>query len=109
MLDYLIHELVLLYTSTTVSFENVEKQSVYGASSLDRLSIVMHAEGNAMNEKSGRRQPKSFVNKVDPAFDPITAALRQMHDGVASEAIPDEFLRLLDEIDDRIAAKKKLS
>lgn len=69
----------------------------------------MHAERDLMNEKSGRRPPRSFVNKVDPAFDPITAALRQMHDGIASEAIPDDFLRLLDEIDERIAAKKKPS
>jgi hypothetical protein len=38
--------------------------------------------------------------------DPITAALKQMHDVVASEALPDDFLRLLEEIDTKIAAKK---
>ncbi len=38
--------------------------------------------------------------------DPIAAALKQMHDAVASEALPDDFLRLLDEIDSKIAAKK---
>jgi hypothetical protein len=37
--------------------------------------------------------------------DPIAAALKQMHDAVASEALPDDFLRLLDEIDTKIAAK----
>jgi Anti-sigma factor NepR len=37
--------------------------------------------------------------------DPIAAALRQMHDQVASEDLPDDFLRLLDEIDSKIAAK----
>jgi hypothetical protein len=38
--------------------------------------------------------------------DPIAAALRQMHDAVASEVLPVDFLRLLDEIDTKIAAKK---
>lgn len=38
--------------------------------------------------------------------DPIAAALRQMHDAVASEELPDDFLRLLGEIDAKIAAKK---
>ena len=37
--------------------------------------------------------------------DAIAAALKQMHDQVASEEIPDDFLRLLDEIDSKIAAK----
>ncbi len=38
--------------------------------------------------------------------DPITAALKQMHDAVANEDLPDDFLRLLDEIDTKIAAKR---
>ena len=38
--------------------------------------------------------------------DPIAAALKQMHDAVASEELPDDFLRLLGEIDAKIAAKK---
>jgi hypothetical protein len=38
--------------------------------------------------------------------DPIAAALKQMHDAVAGEALPDDFLRLLDEIDTKIAANK---
>ncbi len=42
----------------------------------------------------------------DISNDPIAAALKQMHDAVASEALPDDFLRLLDEIDSKIAAKK---
>lgn len=41
--------------------------------------------------------------------DPIAAALRQMHDQVASEEIPDDFLRLLDEIDTKIAAKMAIN
>lgn len=40
------------------------------------------------------------------ANDPVAAALKQMHDAVAGEALPDDFLRLLDEIDTKIAANK---
>lgn len=42
----------------------------------------------------------------DIGNDPIAAALRQMHDAVASEELPADFMRLLDEIDSKIAAKK---
>ena len=48
-----------------------------------------------------------FVNAVDPDFDPISAALRQMHDGVAKEPVPDEFLKLLDQLDERLAERDK--
>jgi len=40
------------------------------------------------------------------AFDPVTAALQQLHQVVASEEVPEEFLRILDEIDAGIAAAK---
>ena len=43
---------------------------------------------------------------TEPAFDPVSAALRQLHQAVASEAVPEDFLRLLDDIDQRIAAAK---
>lgn len=59
-----------------------------------------------MGEGRGKRQLK---NNVDPAFDSITAALRQMHDNFASEPIPDDFMLLLDQIDARISASKKAS
>jgi aminoglycoside phosphotransferase len=35
------------------------------------------------------------------AFDPIATALRRLHDNVVAEPIPDDFMRLLDRIDDR--------
>lgn len=35
------------------------------------------------------------------AFDPIEAALRQLHESFAAENIPDDFLDLLDQLDDR--------
>ena len=46
------------------------------------------------------------MHLVNTAFDPVAAALKQMHDAVASEALPDEFLRILEEIDEKIAAAK---
>lgn len=48
-----------------------------------------------------------FVNAVDPDFDPISAALRQMHDGVANEPVPDDFLKLLDQLEERMIEKEK--
>ncbi len=45
------------------------------------------------------------MRPIGVAFDPIAAALRQMHDKVSQEAVPDDFLRLLDEIDERAAKR----
>lgn len=42
--------------------------------------------------------------QVDTAFDPVAAALQQLHQAVASEELPEEFLRILEEIDAKIAA-----
>ncbi len=68
------------------------------------------AERTLSKSKKRESKPMRFVNAVDPDFDPISAALRQMHDGVASEPVPDEFLLLLDQLDARMAEKdKKLS
>lgn len=73
----------------------------------DLMTIVQGTGYTSMRD--GKRQAKAFENKVDPAFDPITAALRQMHDEFASEPIPDDFMDLLDRIDQRFAASKKPS
>jgi Anti-sigma factor NepR len=39
--------------------------------------------------------------------DPIAAALRKIHDAVLDESLPDDFLDLLDQIDQKIAAADK--
>jgi Anti-sigma factor NepR len=39
--------------------------------------------------------------------DPVTAALRRMHDNIAAEPIPDDFLELLEKIDAKMIASKK--
>lgn len=71
------------------------------------MTIVQGTGYSSMRD--GKRQAKVFESKVDPAFDPITAALRQMHDEFANEPIPDDFMDLLDRIDKRFAASKKPS
>ena len=48
----------------------------------------------------------SRMIRVNTAFDPVTAALQQLHQAVANEEVPDDFLRILDEIDAKIAAAK---
>jgi hypothetical protein len=59
------------------------------------------------DSKKRDSKPMRFVNAVDPDFDPISAALRQMHDGVANEPVPDDFLKLLDQLEERMAEKDK--
>jgi hypothetical protein len=46
---------------------------------------------------------------AETAFDPVSAALQQLHQAVASEELPEDFLRLLGEIDAKIAAAKSAS
>ena len=43
---------------------------------------------------------------VNTAFDPVAAALKQMHHAVATEEVPEDFMRILDDIDAKIAAAK---
>lgn len=43
---------------------------------------------------------------IDAAFDHVTAALQQLHQAVSSEQLPADFVRLLDDIDAKIAAAR---
>lgn len=45
---------------------------------------------------------------VENDFDPIAAALKKLHNDIADEVLPDNFLRILDEIDAKIAARKSI-
>lgn len=56
-----------------------------------------HAEPGAPGEGGdGGGGGKGFP---DMAFDPVAAALRQMHERVVAEPVPGDFLRLLDQLD----------
>ena len=46
-------------------------------------------------------------SETGPKIDSLTIALRQMHDIVANEPIPEDFLDLLDKIDAKMSATKK--
>lgn len=52
---------------------------------------------SAANQNNAAR---STTDGRDMAFDPIEAALRQLHESIAAEEIPDDFLDLLDQLDD---------
>jgi len=67
-----------------------------------------NGEDFSVSEMKGKRGPNSIAANMDPNFDPLTAALRQMHDSIANEPIPDDFLDLLDQIDAKMSASKKL-
>jgi hypothetical protein len=75
-----------LQTSTTLS-------------GLDTKHALVEQQAMAKANKPGS-------HNEDLGSDPIAAALKQMHDAVASEDLPEDFLRLLDEIDTKIADKK---
>ncbi len=68
-------------------------------SSLDLKKALVEQQTMAKANKPGNQDD-------DLSSDPIAAALKQMHDAVINEELPDDFLRLLDEIDIKIAAKK---
>ena len=62
-----------------------------------------------LGRNEGKKRSATSGESLDPEFDSLTAALRQMHDSIANEPVPDDFLDLLDKIDAKILASKKLS
>jgi hypothetical protein len=65
-------------------------------------------EGQLMSSDKGKQTLGAIGKDMDFEFDPLTAALRQMHENVANEPIPDDFLNLLDMIDAKMSASKKV-
>ena len=85
----------------------MDEQPLHGASEPIGLAIQMQKpEYDLMSGDEAKAKKGTVQNKTDPSIDPITAALRQLHDDVASEPIPDDFMRLLDQIDARISSTK---
>ena len=64
-------------------------------------------EGQLVSSNKGKQPLNAIGDDMDSEFDPLTAALRQMHDSVANEPIPADFLNLLDMIDAKMSASKK--
>ena len=69
--------------------------------SLNSKQVLVEQQAMA---KTKANKPGYHNHDID--YDPIAAALKQMHDAVTNEELPDDFLRLLDEIDTKIASKK---
>jgi hypothetical protein len=57
-----------------------------------------------MAEKNRPKGPN--MQAAEPAFDPVAAALKQLHQAVENEPLPEDFLRILDDIDAKIKASK---
>ncbi len=66
-------------------------------------------EDHLGNKRRNKQADDSLSGAMDPEFDSLTAALRQMHDSIANEPVPDDFLDLLDQIDAKFSAHKKFS
>jgi hypothetical protein len=63
-------------------------------------------EGQLVGSNKGKQQLDAIGEDMVSEFDPLTAALRQMHNSIANEPIPDDFLELLDRIDAKMSASK---
>jgi hypothetical protein len=77
----------------------------YGQPGRGILPSAWNDGGGQLGSNTGKRRAGEAM---DPEFDSLTAALRQMHDSIANEPVPDDFLDLLDQIDAKISASKKL-
>jgi hypothetical protein len=70
------------------------------------LSQVNPAIALGKQDKMAKDLPRkgSKMPRANTAFDPVSAALQQLHQAVASEELPEDFLRILNDIDAKIAA-----
>jgi len=48
----------------------------------------------------------SIMHPFETVIDPVSAALQELHNSVAVEKLPDDFRKILDEIDAKIAFAK---
>ena len=83
--------------------------SDYSHSGSESIPGLFKGGEGQLGNKSGKVQPGLVGDGTDSDFDSLTAALRQMHDNIANEPVPDDFLDLLDQIDAKMSATKKLS
>jgi Anti-sigma factor NepR len=75
-----------------------------GSSEQVRRTVIndrMLAQGGR-HEKMAEHNSERGSAKLDG--DPIAAALKKIHDSVADEPLPDDFLDLLEQIDRKISA-----
>ena len=63
--------------------------------------------GVLKKKKNGGSSSAPKPSRVELAFDPVEAALRELFDDMAAEAVPDDFVRLIEQLDDDQPAAKK--
>ena len=61
-------------------------------------------DGGKRSEEGTKKQVTRTSQPL-PAVAHVDVALRQMHDVIADEALPDEFLKILADIDSKLATK----
>lgn len=83
--------------------------SDYGHSGSGAFSSAWNNGEGQLGINKNKHHVSKLSDSSDPEFDSLTAALRQMHDSIASEPVPDDFLDLLDQIDAKMSAFKKFS
>jgi predicted Rossmann fold nucleotide-binding protein DprA/Smf involved in DNA uptake len=66
-----------------------------------QLDDINMARKNKGNDKV---DGKNFIAPL--GSDPIATALKRLHDEVIAEPIPDDFLRLLSQIDEKLEGRK---
>lgn len=81
----------------------------YGCSGPETFLTTCNDGEDQLGHNKRKRRADGAVGDLDPEFDSLTAALRQMHDSIADEPVPDDFLDLLDKIEAKFSASQKLS
>lgn len=81
----------------------------YGHPGLGTVPSTWNDGEGQLGTDKNKKHTSDLGEAMDPEFDSLTAALRQMHDSIANEPVPDDFLDLLDQIDAKMSASKKFS
>lgn len=69
------------------------------------LASAAGSEHEPMDASRAPAPPRDRSGQPEMAFDPIAAALRELHEAALAETIPDDFLRLLRKLDEAGADK----
>jgi Anti-sigma factor NepR len=67
---------------------------------------AMQSPSTSAIDHSSLHEGEAMPKAKDDRDDPLSTALKKLHDSVVDEPLPDEFMDLLDQIDRKIAAKE---
>lgn len=60
-----------------------------------------------LSKKKGGTSSAAKPNSVELAFDPVEAALRELFDDMAAEAVPEDFMQLIAKLSEEPPTAKK--